>query len=182
MGCEGPPSHPRSDLDQQLFGAAAVRIHPTFTQLRNLSGGTKPDGIEATLEIDDQFGEPTRSTGCVRFELFHYRKTSPQVRGDRIGGPWKFCLNTVGEQQEHWNSALRAYTFQISFPQISASRYYVLTAQFDLNGEAATKPAAPTSGPSTRAAGRLFDQLILAPQAEEKDRGHYHAPIHTPGH
>jgi hypothetical protein len=188
-GCgeKGPIS--RSVLDQQMFGPTAIRIHPTFTQVRALSGGTKPDGIEATLEVQDQFGEPTRATGQVIFELYSYRKDTPDVKGRRLSQPWIALLNTRDEQQEHWNSALRAYTFQLHFPQISNNEYYVLTAQFDLNGGAAaagmprTMPTTmPSSAPGTQSAGRLFDQLIIEPQGEEKVHGKYRAPTRTPGH
>lgn len=194
VGCEGGAAHPRSGLDQRMFGAAAIRIHPTFTQVRDWTGRGKPDGIEATLEVQDQFGEPTRSTGRVMFELYNFRKTSPHVRGSRIGGPWVYQLNTKSQQQERWNSALRAYTFQLPFPQATLDRFYVLTAQFDLNGDAApaastsadsqpTTESAAASAPATRPATRLFDQLILEPQNEEKNRGgHIHAPNRTPGH
>lgn len=204
LGCEGSSSsHPRSTLDQELFGPASVRIHPTFTQVRDWTGHGKPDGIEATLEIQDRFGEPTRATGRAMFELFDYRKDSPQVRGPRIGGPWIVHLNTLGEQQDHWNPALRAYTFQLPFPNPDKGRYYVLTVQFDLNATAslsqpavatttaaavttttaATEPVTrPETAPATQPGGRLFDQLIIEPQGEEKGHGpKYHAPTGAPG-
>jgi hypothetical protein len=204
LGCEGSSSRPRSALDQQMFGPASVRIHPTFTQVRDWSGHGKPDGIEATLEIQDQFGEPTRATGRAMFELFGYRKDSPQVRGLRIGGPWIYYLNTRIQQQDHWNPALRSYTFQLPFPKAQKGQYYVLTVQFDLNATAslsqtavalapttgaatepttwpATQPAMPA--PATQPGGRLFDQLIIEPQGEEKGNGpKYRAPTGAPQH
>jgi hypothetical protein len=206
LGCEGgSSSYPRSTLDQQMFGPASVRIHPTFTQVRDWSGHGKPDGIEATLEIEDQFGEPTRATGRAMFELFGYRKNMPNVRGGRIGGPWTFSLNTRSQQQDHWNPALRSYTFQLPFPQASKGEYYVLTVQFDLNataslsqhppipsteptteptGEPSTQPGLPMAPmPATQPGGRLFDQLIIEPQAEEKGHGpKYRAPTGGPQH
>src|SRR4051794_16716923 len=75
---------PRGDM----FGPASVRIHPTFTQWKDWSGDGKPDGIEVSLEMLDQFGEPTRATGRVMFEIYEYRPESPDVRGKRSGGPW----------------------------------------------------------------------------------------------
>jgi len=178
VGCDSQP-YPRSELDQQMFGPAAVRIHPTFTVVRDWTGDGKPDGVEATLEVQDQFGDPTRSTGRVMFELWEYRKESPEVRGRRIGGPWITFVNTKDQQQDHWNAALRAYTFQLAYPQISTNHYYVLTVQFDLNGEVATTE--PTSRPTTHP-GRLFDRLILEPQGEEAGHGHHRASSRTPGH
>lgn len=181
MGCEGSSSYRRSDLDQQMFGPASVRIHPTFTQVRNLSGEKKPNGIEATLEIEDQFGEPTRSTGRAMFELYDYVRNTPGFRGNRVGGPWIIDLDTKGEQQEHWNPALRAYTFELPYPNVEANRYYVLTVQFDLNNTLALTQ--PTTAPTTQLVGRLFDQLIIEPQNEQKARGpKQHAPTGTPGH
>lgn len=176
-------THSRSMFDQQMFGPAAIRIHPTFTQPRDWTGGGKLDGIEATLEIEDQFGEPTRSTGRAMFELYEYRKDTPRLRGNRIGNPWIFHLNARSEQQEHWNSALRAYTFQLPFPGVKTNRYYVLDVQFDLNADAAARPGTmPSSMPSTVPATRLFDQLIIEPQTGEKSHGRYRAPSINPGH
>ena len=181
VGCEGGDAHPRSTLDQKMFGPAAIRIHPTFTQVRDWAGGGKPDGIEATLEVQDQLGEPTRSTGRVMFELHRYDDQSPQVRGRRVAGPWISYLNSKDQQQEHWNSALRAYTFQLHYPQIRTRDYYVLTAQFDLNQDRAATGSNHAS--TTAPAGRLFDQLILLPQSEEPGREHHaRARSRTPGH
>ena len=164
-----------------MFGPASVRLHPTFTQVRDWSGSGKPDGIEATLEIQDQFGEPTRTTGRAMFELFNYQKESPRVRGRRIAGPWIASLDSKADQQEHWNSALRAYTFQLHYPMVRLNEYYVLTVQFDLNSTTSeAQPATATTNTNT-SIGRLFDQLIIEPKDEEKKRGHYHAPTQTPG-
>ena len=182
FGCESEGSHPRSALDQRLFGPASVRIHPTFTQVRDWSGSGKPDGIEATLEVQDQFGEPTRSTGRAMFELYDYHKDSPMVRGRRIGGPWIASLDTKSDQQEHWNPALRAYTFQLHFPTARLNEYYVLTVQFDLNSTVAeARPGTTSTSIQATTTGRLFDQLIIEPQTEEKKRGRYHAPTQAPG-
>jgi hypothetical protein len=57
----------------------------------------------------------------------------------------------------------------------------VLTVQFDLNNTAVVTQ--PSSVPSTTPAGRLFDQLIVEPQGEEKGHGpKYHAATGTPQH
>jgi hypothetical protein len=169
-GCDGTGGFDRSALDQKMFGPASIRLHPTFTQVRDVSGKGKVDGIEVTLEVQDKFGESTRSTGRVMFELFGYRKDSPDVRGLRIGGPWVANLDTRAEQDEHWNAALRAYTFELSFPHIRRDRYYVLTAQFDLNSAAAlTQPSTePVDAAQTQPAGRLFAELIIEPQIDDK--------------
>ena len=184
LGCGGAEPRARSALDQQMFGPTGIRIHPTFTQVRDLTGAGKPDGVEATLEILDQFGEPTRATGRVMFELYSYRKDMPDVKGRRLSEPWIAPLNTKEQQTEHWNSALRAYTFQLHFPQISTHEYYVLTAQFDMNGDVAAGGATtrPSTAASAQASGRMFDQLIIQPGSDEKQHEKYRAPARTPGH
>lgn len=173
IGCEPPDSVYRSSFDQQMFGPASIRIHPTFTQIRGWNNDGKLDGIEVTLEMLDQFGEPTRATGTVRFELYSYRPDLPDPRGPRLAAPWTAMLNTTQDQQLRWNSALRAYTFQLHYPDISKNRYYVLDAQLDMvrgGASGTTKPA------------RLFDQLIMPAQSgEDKDRIHYHTPTNEPG-
>jgi hypothetical protein len=184
-GCGGAEPHARSGLDQRMFGPTGIRIHPTFTQVRDLTGAGKVDGIEATLEVLDQFGEPTRATGRVIFELYSYRKDMPDVKGRRLSEPWIAELNTREQQTEHWNAALRAYTFQLHYPQISTKDYYVLTAQFDLNGEGAAVGGVttrPSTTATSRSGGRMFDQLIIEPGSEDKQHEKYRAPTKTPGH
>jgi hypothetical protein len=116
------------------------------------------------------------------FELYEYVRDIPGFRGPRVGGPWIIDLNSKSQQQAHWNPALRAYTFQLPFPQVDVNKYYVLTVQFDLNSTAAlTQPA---SAPSTAPAGRLFDQLIIEPENEQqRGRGpKRHAPTGAISH
>jgi hypothetical protein len=173
VGCEAPDSVYRSTSDQQMFGPASIRIHPTFTQVRDWTGDGKPDGIEATLEMLDQFGEPTRSTGTVRFELFTYRPDLPDYRGPRLVTPWVASLDSTQDQQLRWNSALRAYTFQLHYADISKDRFYVLRAQLDL---------VRGSPSGTTEPGRLFNQIIIPSQSgQDKDRLHYHTPTNEPG-
>ena len=165
-GCENLQPFPRTQSNEEMFGPATIRIHPTFTQIRDWSGHGKPDGIEALLEVQDQFGEPTRSSGKAIFELYAYRKISPNVRGIRLAGPWVERLSTKEDQVAHWNSALRGYTFQLPYEKIESRREYVLTVQFDLDG---------VKG------GRMFDQLILEPQQEGKHERRPRASSQTPG-
>jgi hypothetical protein len=134
--------------DAKMFGPVSMRIHPTFTRIKDWNGDKAPDGIDALLELQDQFGEPTRATGRVIFELFEYRRNFPNPAGKRLFNPWVTSLVTVEDQSARWNRALRAYSFQLVVPQIQPHRTYVLTASFELEG------------------GRLFDRLILEPKGE----------------
>src|SRR5438552_9990647 len=143
-GCQ-PSGYARTPADAEMFGAQAVRIHPTFTRAKDWNGDGKPDGVEAVLELQDGFGEPTRATGRAMFEVYQYRPYHPDPRGKRVAQVWSWPVTTRQEQVEHWSRALRAYTFKI--PYDPGNHTVVLAATFDLNGG---KP-------------RLFDQIILEP-------------------
>jgi hypothetical protein len=170
-GCQsGDAPYPRDDVDAALFGPSAMRVHPIFTRLSDWTGDGTPDGIEALIELQDQFGDPTKASGTIIFELYTYRKYSPDVRGDRLA-VWTGSLQTLQDQKDHWNRTSRTYSFQLAKPYISPTSDYVLTAQFDLAGggrffgrtileaqqpqppQPATQPAQPTTQttPSTTA-------------------------------
>jgi len=166
LGCQSA-KFSRTQSEEQMFGPSSMRIHPAFTQVKNWSGDSKMDGIEVVLEMQDQFGEPTRAAGTLRFELWTYREAADERRGTQLAHPWIFGLNTRSEQNAHWNPVERGYTFQLPFDKISGERRYVLTAQLD------------------RPEGRLFDQLIVEPSDRDSIKGERHAvraPTHAPGH
>jgi hypothetical protein len=151
-----------------MFAPTGMRIHPIFTQIEDWNKDGKPDGIEAQLEFQDQFGDPTKASGRALFELFDYRTDSPDPRGWRVAGPWVGSLATLDEQHERWNTTLRTYRFQLNYPEIRADKAYVLTAVFEL-----------TTG------GRFFDRVILTPTKSPSGAGGGGAlenlfdPLHT---
>lgn len=148
IGCETSVNPaPRTPNDAALFGPAAMRIHPIFSQVKDWNGDNISDGIEALIELQDQFGDPTKASGQVVFELFEYRRNDPEPRGLRLVNPWIGDLSTLEAQRQRWNRTSRTYSFQLAFPQITTDRAYVLTATFELSG-----------------GGRYFDRIILAPQ------------------
>jgi hypothetical protein len=149
-GCEADRSSPASTQPADLFAPTGMRVHPIFTQIADWTHSGKPDGIEAQLEFTDQFGDPTKASGRVLFELFDYRKDSPDPRGKRLGR-WVGSLASLGEQRDRWNTTLRTYRFQLDFPAVSTTQSYVLTAIFELG-----------SG------GRFFDSIVLPAHAPEK--------------
>jgi hypothetical protein len=145
-----------------LFGPAAMRLHPIFTQVKNLSDSGKPNGIEAVLEFDDRFGDSTKAAGAVIFELYAFRKGYEDPRGGRLTDPWTASLADVPQQQAHWRREIGAYSFLLADDQIRDDRNYVLTATFEplagprlfartilvgrkKNPGAATQPAAPSN-------------------------------------
>lgn len=147
LGCESSPSRPRSLTDAALFGPAAMRIHPIFTQIKDWTNDEKPDGIEALVELQDQFGDPTKASGRLVFELFEYRPYEPDPRGQRLANPWVGDLDTLESQRERWNRTSRTYSFQLAMASIDPKKTYVLTATFELSN-----------------GGRFFDRIILGAQ------------------
>lgn len=137
----------RTEDEAKLFGPKSMRIHPTFTRVKDWTGDGKPDGIEAVVELQDEFGEPTRATGSVMFELYQYRQAYPDVRGRRIPEVWVWPLLRKDEQLAHWSRALRAYSFKIPFDQ--GRTPIVMEATFDLGADR----------------GRLTNQIVLEPAA-----------------
>lgn len=148
VGCESSAPRTRSQTDALLFGPAAMRIHPIFTQIKDWTGDDKPDGIEALIELQDQFGDPTKASGRVVFELFEYRPYDPDPRGQRLANPWIGALDTIDAQRDRWNRTSRTYGFQLAMDSIRIDRPYVLTATFELSN-----------------GGRFFDRIILGPHA-----------------
>lgn len=143
-GCQTDAPFARSEADAQLFGPVSMRLHPIFTQVKSWDADDKPDGIEALVELQDQFGDPTKASGRVIFELFDYQAYNPERRGERIVNPWIGYLETLDEQRDRWNRTSRTYSFQLAYDQIQPNKTYVLTAEFQLSG-----------------GGRFFDRVVI---------------------
>ena len=143
-GCTTPTINPRQPAEaQQLFAPVSMRIHPIFTQVKDWTGDGVIDGIEALLEFQDQFRDPTKAAGDVVFELYAYRPYSPDGRGERVVNPWLGSLRTLADQEARWNRTSRTYAFELEYPQIREDRDYVLVATFD-TGQT-----------------RFFDQIVI---------------------
>jgi hypothetical protein len=146
-GCQGEIAQPfpRTIADAQLFGPVSMRLHPIFTQVKNLGAtGEAPDGVEALVELQDQFGDPTKASGRIIFELFEYQSFDPERRGTRLAVWNDAMLETRDDQRDRWNRTSRTYGFQLAYARIDPRQNYVLTAEFLLSG-----------------GGRFFDQIIL---------------------
>jgi hypothetical protein len=133
-----------------MFSATSMRIHPIFTQLKDWTSDGRVDGVEALVEFQDTFGDPTKASGKIIFELFEFRNGWPDPRGNRVMPPWIASLSTLSDQRLHWDRTSRAYSFLLSDPQIDPARPYVLSATFERSG-----------------GGRYFDQIVLEPHREE---------------
>lgn len=161
-GCQGPGPAARSLTAAELFAPVSMRIHPIFSNVKDWTGDGHPDGIEALLEFQDQFNDPTKAAGTVVFELYTYRPYSPDPRGQRTVNPWVGSLQTLREQQARWNRTSRTYSFQLEFPAIRGDESYVLSASFDTGTT------------------RFFDEIVLqgdrAPRARPAARSETPSP------
>ncbi len=151
-GCNAAPRHVRTPSEAQLFAPVSMRIHPIFTQVKDWTGDGIVDGIEALLEFQDQFTDPTKAAGDVVFELYAYRPYSPEARGERVLNPWLGSLRTLRDQEARWNRTSRTYSFELEYPEIRDDRDYVLVATFD-TGQT-----------------RFFDQIVLEGRRTPRDQ------------
>jgi hypothetical protein len=157
----------RTSDEAALFGPRSMRIHPIFSQVKDWTGDGEPDGIEALLEFQDAFGDPTKAAGTVVFELFDYRAYNPDPRGERLASAWVGSLRTLDEQRARWNRTSRTYAFQLAYPDVRRDRSYVLSAAFDRGGDGRSEGAsgvtgAGYAGPGASAdARRYFDQIVI---------------------
>ena len=142
-GCNNNSRYARTPSEAQLFAPVSMRIHPIFTQVKDWTGDGAIDGIEALLEFQDQFTDPTKAAGDVVFELYTYRPYSPESRGERVLNPWLGSLRTLRDQEARWNRTSRTYSFELAYPEIRDDRDYVLVATFD-TGQT-----------------RFFDQIVI---------------------
>ena len=129
-GCASSGSpQPRTAEENQLFGPASMKLD-NFSKVRDWNNDSVPDGIEALIEFDDQFGDRTKAAGTVIFELYDYRPYWPDPRGPRLANPWTASLTTYDEQKAHWETASGAYMFRLAFDQAQWNHDYVLSATF----------------------------------------------------
>ena len=141
---------PRPDL----FAARTARIHPVFTKILDWTGDDKPDGIEALIELNDRFGDPTKAAGTFTFELFEYRADQPDPRGRRLFNPWLGAAVTEDEQRERWSRTGRSYSFRLQAERLSFAGPYVFSVTFQ-----------PSDG-----GPRMFDRVVLGKPLERTPR------------
>ena len=130
-GCGG--DRPASPTAVDLFVPRTMRLHPIFTQVADVDGAGKPDGIVAQVEFQDQFGDPTKAAATVLFELYE-RRREPPYTGRRLIPPFVASLATAADQRARWNGTLRTYRFALAYPAINPALDYTLTATVELTG------------------------------------------------
>jgi len=140
---------PRTAEENQLFGPISMKLD-TFSKVKDWNTDNVPDGIEALIEFDDRFGDRTKASGVVIFELYDYRPYWPDPRGARLANPWTASLTTYDDQKAHWETASGAYLFRLAFDQAAWNHDYVLTATFQ-----------------SAAGTRFFSRIVLQRQQPE---------------
>jgi hypothetical protein len=149
-GCSMQPApQPRTAEEDRLFGPVSMKLD-TFSKVKDWNNDNVPDGIEALIEFDDQFGDRTKASGVLIFELYDYRPYWPDPRGPRLANPWTASLTTYEDQKAHWETASGAYMFRLAFDQASWNYNYVLTAAFQ-----------------SSAGTRFFSRIVLQRQKAE---------------
>jgi hypothetical protein len=144
------PAGPREDL----FAARAVKIHPVFTRITDWTGDGKLDGIDALVELRDQFGDTTKGAGTFTFELFEVRQDRPDGKGRRVSDPWHAEVITPDQQRARWSKTSRCYTFRLQSSEASKGSHMLAVTYAPAGG-----------GP------RSFDQVVLTARATEDLEG-----------
>lgn len=144
VGCGGNRADPTRAVS--MLAPTEASFQDTFTRAVDWSGDGRIDGIEATVELIDAFGDTTKSAGRFIFELYAFDPQTPGFRGRRLVNPWIAEVNTPSLQRLRWNATARAYNFRLESATVREDARYVLTVTFE-----------PVSG------RRLFDEMVLGP-------------------
>jgi len=152
-GCNSNPTpKPRTDEEQKLFGAVSMKLD-TFSRVKDWTNTGSPSGVEVFVEFVDRFGDRTKASGTILFELYDYRTGWPDPRGTRLANPWSAALLSFDQQAAHWYKASGSYMFRLDDTEVNTAKSYVLMATFE-----------PTTG------GRFTSQLVLQGQPQPQTR------------
>lgn len=116
-GCQ--PAKPLEGVPlAEGFQVRKVKLQPSFTRWQQAEVSVRPGQIQAAVELTDQFGDPIKSVGEFRFELFHYQPAFNDHRGRRLEtyGIQTFNLTQVNQNQQAWDRITRSYRFLLKSP------------------------------------------------------------------
>lgn len=131
VSCSSGDRPPRvAPIKPSMFAPAAMRLHPTFTQVLDTNNDGIADSIEAEVEFTDKFGDPTKAEGQFMFELFSFRQDNPDPRGTRLVNPFVASIVTPTEQESRWNRTTRTYSFRLATAAVAQRANYVLSVSF----------------------------------------------------
>ncbi len=125
-GCRTPEQRSGEIVDNagSGFWPASVHLKPSFTRIiQKDKVNQKPGSIEAFIELKDQFGDPIKSVGQFRFEVYKYQSGAVDSLGARCsGGLENVDLREVNKNQKHWDQTLGNYHFTLKLPNIPSSQ------------------------------------------------------------
>ena len=100
-----------------MFAPVAMRIHPIFTQIKDWTNDNRPDGIEALIEFEDQFGDETKAAERSSSSCTVIASTSliPAATVSATRGSARSIPRTSSGAR--WNRTSRTYTFELEYPR-----------------------------------------------------------------
>ena len=108
---------------------ARIALHP-FTGTRVFSEAGGITGVDVRIEARDHWDDATKAFGQFRFELYHFRATSADPRGDRVA-VWNVDVLDPQANRRHWNNISKTYQFKLGWNEpIPIGQHFVLEAFF----------------------------------------------------
>ena len=133
-GCRSTGSFVRNHHAPLPFEPATVHFQPAFTEMHDdPKNHRQPGHLEATVQLRDRFGDPVKALGEFRFELYRYRQSGPDPRGERFetAGLHIVLLTDLDENQKHWDRITQSYRFKLPLPPLPpAEKRIILQATF----------------------------------------------------
>ena len=131
-GCDGTQRVEWPWQGEESFPVEDIQLHRSFTRV--VPGqGEQPEQIEAYVQLRDQYGDPTKATGQLRFEVFRFRSGFADPQGSRFeqGGLVVVDLQDAATSQKHWDPITRGYKAVLALPdQAESLRRLVLQATY----------------------------------------------------
>ncbi len=145
--CQPPQSSPRlGGAGMDMFTPVKMRVHPlsriVFPTTASTTPATSPatsanppgPGLEARVELTDQFGDPAKGAGSLMLQLFD---ESTPAFGRRPIQTWSLSISSPAENRDHWDRTTRTYLFRLplsaEFPRPGTGHdRFLLNAVFTL--------------------------------------------------
>ena len=126
VGCT-PPLLPDHEA-LRMLGPAAIEIHDSSKIVQTSAGGDF-DGLSIACEVKDGFGDPIKTVGLMRFELYAFAPSQPGNKGARVGFWPDLRLDSNKAIREHWDKTFSLFRFQLDWDkQLSPDQRFVLEA------------------------------------------------------
>ena len=83
-----------------------------FTRSKNFDEVPGDDGLEVRLQPLDAFGDPTKTVGSYRIEVFEYLRRTGEIRGRRLGH-WFVAVLDEDSNRKYYDPVDRSYVFPL---------------------------------------------------------------------